>query len=83
MRTRYKLEKYPGYWDIEVHESFYGKEGFFRFAKEVGEPPDKTYSIHRKDNDKNYEPGNIEWADKYIQATFKRRRNNALSLLLK
>lgn len=49
---------------------------FEAFLAHVGPcPPDKT-SIHRIDNDKGYEPGNVKWADDLEQQRHK--RNNLI-----
>ena len=34
----------------------------------LGERPDKTYTLDRVDNNSNYEPGNLRWASKSTQA---------------
>jgi hypothetical protein len=38
------------------------KNDFAAFYAYMGEPPSKKHSINRKDNDKGYEPGNVEWS---------------------
>lgn len=47
---------------------------FENFFEDMGTRPGKEFSIERKNNDGNYEPGNCEWATKLKQA--RNRRNN-------
>ena len=41
---------------------------FITFAKDVGPPPRKGLSLDRKNNNGNYEPGNVRWETKRTQA---------------
>lgn len=43
-------------------------DDFWKFLEDVGPRPSKTHSLHRVDNDGNYEPGNVMWATKEVQA---------------
>lgn len=38
------------------------------FAKDVGEPPTPTATLDRVDNGRGYEPGNVRWAERHVQA---------------
>jgi hypothetical protein len=45
---------------------------FENFAADVGPHPGKGWSIHRKNNDGDYEPANVEWATRSTQQRNKR-----------
>ena len=55
------------------------RESFEAFYEDVSKLPhfgEQGYTLNRKDNDGNYEPNNVEWADRINQANNK--RNNHL-----
>src|SRR4029077_9816353 len=48
-------------------------EDFAAFAKDVGPHPGPGYTFDRINNNGNYEPGNVRWADRQTQARNQRR----------
>ena len=69
-------ERWEGYGGrgIKLHPSWRRFEGFYA---DMGDPPASGYSLDRKDNNGNYEPGNCRWATKVEQA---RNKRNSTSL---
>jgi len=54
-----KSYKYYGARGIKVCDQW--RNSFTKFLEDVGERPDKGYSLDRIDNAGNYEPGNVRW----------------------
>lgn len=64
----------------DMSDPLYGGRGikflyqsFEQFYKELGPKPFQTYSLDRVDFNGNYEPGNLRWADKQLQAQNRRK----------
>jgi hypothetical protein len=71
---RCKEFKYYGMRGITVCPRWCGKNGFKNFLADLGVKPSAGLSLHRIDNDGNYQPGNVVWADRFTQA--RNMRNN-------
>ena len=63
-------QDYPDYGAKGIAMSDEFRDSFEAFYKEVGEPPEnlQKWSIDRIDHTKNYEAGNLRWADGFTQA---------------
>lgn len=50
-----------------------GRGGFLRFYQHVGPRPSPKHTLDRKNNDGNYEPGNVRWVLREVQMSNSRR----------
>lgn len=57
------VERYPHYGGrgIKVCDRWTGENGFSNFYEDIGDKPEKHYSLGRIDNDGNYELANCRW----------------------
>lgn len=70
MRNRCSDPKLPAWSNyggrgIKVCDAW--RDSFETFYADVGDPPGPSYSIDRINNDGNYEPGNVRWANRSQQ----------------
>ena len=52
---------------IGVFSDWRGRGGFERWFAHIGPRPSRRHSQDRKDNNKDYEPGNVHWATRETQ----------------
>ncbi len=64
---------------IKVHPRWLGRGGFLRFYGHVGPRPSPKHSLGRKDNDGNYEPGNVRW-ETWLEQMRNSRRNHWVTI---
>lgn len=72
---------------ISVCTRWTGREGFWNFVEDMGPRPEgvgpsgrSLWSLERVDNDGNYEPGNVIWAQQSTQSRNRRRTAYANAL---
>lgn len=61
-------KSYPRYGGRGITMCEEWRDNFEAFLQDVGPRPSSAHSIDRRDNDKDYEPGNCRWATKEEQA---------------
>lgn len=64
--------KHYGARGITIADRWLGKDGFANFFADVGIRPSPDHSIDRIDNSNGYEPGNVRWVTRDVQANNKR-----------
>lgn len=52
---------------------------FDQFIADVGRRPSKHHTLDRIDNDKGYEPSNVRWTDRTVQAINRRKKSSNTS----
>lgn len=67
--------KYYGARGIKVCDEWSGENGFINFIHDMGNKPD-GYSLDRIDVNKGYSKDNCRWANKFIQASNKQKKND-------
>lgn len=79
MKVRCTNENVPQWNDyggrgISICERWF--HSFEAFLEDMGERPSPAYSLDRKDNDGNYEPGNCRWATRKEQNENQRKQTH-------
>ena len=59
---------------ITICDRWDSEGGFLRFLEDMGEKPDPSYTLDRKDTNGNYEPSNCKWSSRSEQQ-FNRRNS--------
>lgn len=78
IKRRCRDESYPRYSDwggrgITICEKWFND--YFAFEKAVGPKPSPFHQLDRKNNNGNYEPGNVRWTSATLQARNRRRKS--------
>lgn len=61
---------------LTVCDAWQGKDGFDNFLRDMGEKPSTSHTLDRRDNNKDYEPGNCHWTDRTTQVVNRRMLSN-------
>lgn len=64
---------------IEVCEAWRGPGAFALFIDHIGPRPSSSHSLDRINNDGNYEPDNVRWADRKTQQNNRRPHRSHVS----
>lgn len=67
-----KCKDYPWYGALGIYVCEAWRNDFGLFFRHIGPKPESGYSIDRIDPNLGYEPGNVRWATRQIQAINKR-----------
>lgn len=70
--------KHYGKRGIQVCEAWRASDGFQLFLAHIGSRPSPDHEVDRKDNDGNYEPGNVRWVVRSTQMRNTRRTKRIL-----
>ena len=78
--TNQNCDAFPRYGGRGITVCGRWRESFENFLADIGTRPSKSHSIDRINNNKGYEPGNVQWATTKQQAR-NRRSNHFLTFL--
>lgn len=68
-----RCPKYPNYGGRGIKICDRWLHSFENFLADMGPKPSRLYTLHRIDNDGNYESSNCEWATSMVQAQYTTR----------
>jgi hypothetical protein len=68
----YRVRHDPNYIAVKVAPMFLTFEPFAAYVEQELGPCPPEFSLDRRNNDGNYEPGNLRWADRFTQAQNRR-----------
>jgi hypothetical protein len=71
--NQYDLKHYLNYGERGISVCDRWRYSYENFLADMGRKPNPKMSIHRINNDGNYEPGNVKWATAKEQAANQRR----------
>lgn len=71
-----KTQNYERYGGRGIKVCDRWRESPLNFLADMGHPPTPNYTLERKNNDGNYEPGNCVWATRKVQQRNTRRNIN-------
>ena len=61
---------------IRICEDWLGIDGFSNFIDYIGQKPSSKHTLDRIDNDGDYKPGNVRWAERSVQNINQRKRKD-------
>lgn len=76
LRPTHNAYRHYGGRGITICDRWQGKDGYRNLIADIGPRPSPKHQLERKDNDGNYEPGNVKWALKIEQMRNFRRNVN-------
>lgn len=71
-----KNKSYPDYGGRGIQVCDQWRNDYQQFYKDVGPKPSPELTLDRIDNNKGYEPGNVEWRSRKVQQNNRRPHTN-------